>query len=465
MRATALVPEVVVLGAALALLLAGRMLPARDRNWLAGAALVAAAAALALELWLGAAVGTLFDGGWQQDRFALFAKAALLLALIVLIATTMSSTTEPEARDPLPAVFVVVFGGMVAASATSLVGLWAGLEVAALAAVAVSGLSSREAGVRLLVLSAVGGALFAVGLAVLFATTGDASLAALRTALGPTSVNLALALAVLLTLTGIAIRLGLAPFQWLSVEGGLSVSAIGAGTLGGLLVGVAAIVAAKLLGGLGTVIVAWAPWLAVLSATAMLLGGLRAATAASPRAVAAWLVVAQVGWVAAGLAAHDRRGSAAALLVLGALLLAASAAPALARVDEGTPLATLRRAQPLRALGLALLMLSLAGAPPLAGFIGQFAVAAELVRSNLTWLLTVGLLGSLLSVVAAVRVIRLLYLESVPDQPRPARGVRSPAQTWSAEALTPAVLVLLYSLLANPISGLALQGAAALKLP
>jgi len=181
--------------------------------------------------------------------------------------------------------------------------------------------------------------------------------------------------------------------------------------------------------------------------------------------VAAWLVVAQVGWVAAGLAAHDRRGSAAALLVLGALLLAASAAPALARVDEGTPLATLRRAQPLRALGLALLILSLAGAPPLAGFIGQFAVAAELVRSNLTWLLAVGLLGSLLSVVAAVRVIRLLYLESVPDQPRPARGVRSPAQTWSAEALTPAVLVLLYSLLANPISGLALQGAAALKLP
>jgi len=465
MRATALVPEVVVLGAALALLLAGRMLPARDRRWLAGAALVAAAAALALELWLGAAVGTLFDGGWQQDRFALFAKAALLLALIVLIATTLSSTTEAEARDPLPGVFVVVFAGMVAASATSLVGLWAGLEVAALAAVAVSGLSSREAGARLLLLSAVGGALFAVGLAVLFATTGDASLAALRTALSPTSVNLALALAVLLTLTGIAVRLGLAPFQWLSVEGGLSVSPIGAGTLGGLLVGVAAIVAAKLLGGLGAVILAWAPWLAVLSATAMLLGGLRAATAGSPRAVAAWLVVAQVGWVAAGLAAHDRRGSAAALLVLGALLLAASAAPALARVDEGAPLATLRRTQPLRALGLALLMLSLAGAPPLAGFIGQFAVAAELVRSNLTWLLMVGLLGSLLSVVAAVRVIRLLYLESGPDQPRTGRAVRMPAQTWSPGVLAPAVLVLLYSILANPISGLAMQGAAALRLP
>ena len=464
MMATALIPELVVLGAALGLLVGGRVLHARELA-LGGAALLAAVIALALELWLGAAVGTLFGGAWQQDRFALFAKAALLLALIVIIASSLSSASEPEARDTLPAVFIVALGGMVAASATSLVGLWVGLEVAALAAVAVAGLGSRETRTQLLVLSAVGAALFAVGLAVIYAATGDATLAALRTGLHPTSVSLSLAVAVLLTLTGIAIRLGLAPFQWLAVEGGLSVSPLAAGALGGLLVGVAAIVAAKLLGGLGMVVVAWAPWLAVLSATAMLLGPLRAATAASARTVAAWLVVAQVGWVAAGLAAHDRRGSAAALLVLGALLLAAGAAPALARGEAGPELAALRRTQPLRACGLALLMLSLAGVPPMAGFVGQFAVAAELVRSNLTWLLMVGLLGSLLSVVAAVRVIRLLYLESGPEQPRAGRAARMPAQTWSPGVLAPAVLVLLYSLLANPISGLAMQGAAALRLP
>ena len=464
MRTTALAPEVVILGTSFVLLLGRRVLPPAYRGWLDAAALVAAVVALGLELWLGAAVGTLFDGGWQQDRFALFAKAAILLGLIVLVASNLFSPSEPE-ENALPAVFVLAFGGMVAASATSLVGLWAGLEVAALAAIAATGLSFRQAGRRLLVISAVGAALLAVGFAVLIATTGGASLAALRTTLRPGSVNLALALAVLLALTGIAIRLGLAPFQWLAVEGGLSVTPLGAGALGGLLVGVAAIVAARLLGGLESVNIAWWPWLAVLSAAAMLLGGLRAATAGSPRAVAAWLVVAQVGWVAAGLAAHDRRGSAGALLVLGALLLAATGAPALARGEEGLQLAALRRNQPLRALGLVLLLLSLAGAPPLAGFVGQFAVAAELVRSNLAWLLAVGLLGSLLSVVAAVRVIRLLYLESSPDQPRAGRTLRTTERTWSPAALAPALMVLLYSLLANPISGLALQGAAALKLP
>jgi NADH-quinone oxidoreductase subunit N len=195
----------------------------------------------------------------------------------------------------------------------------------------------------------------------------------------------------------------------------------------------------------------------------MALGGLRAATASSARAIVAWLVVAQVGWLAAGLAVHDRRGSAGALLVLGALLLAAAAAPALAADDGGdVQLAGLRRTQPVRAVGLTILLLSLAGVPPLAGFVGQLAVAAELIRSNLAWVLAVGLLGSLLALFGVVRAIRLMYVEPGPE---PSRGARGRPRSWSPVPLAPAVLVLLYTLLANPISGLALQGAAALKLP
>jgi NADH-quinone oxidoreductase subunit N len=472
MRTTVLVPEAVVLGSAVLLLVAGRVVPRRHWTWLQLGALVAAVAALALELWLGAAVGTLFAGGWQQDRFALFVKSALLLGLIVLIAGGLEAGARraavgPEARplDALPSAFAVAFGGMVAASATSLVALWAGLELAALAAVAAAGLTTRDAGVRLLLISVVAAALVGVGFAVLYAMAGSMSLAALRTGLHASSVNLALAFAVLLTLTGIVVRLGLAPFQWLTVEGGFAAAPVGAGAVSGLLVGVAAVVAARLLGGLDAVNVAWAPWLSVLAAAAMVLGGLRAATAASPRAMAAWLVVMQVGWVAAGLALHDRRGSAAALLVLGALLLAAAAAPAIAVGEEGEqPLAGLRRTEPLRALALAVLLLSLAGAPPLAGFLGEFAVSAELIRSGMAWVLAAGLLGAILALFGVVRVIRVMYLESGPEAPRGATRTRA-RPLWSPAPLAPAVLVLLYSVLANPISGLAAQGAAALRLP
>ncbi|HSR23339.1 MAG TPA: proton-conducting transporter membrane subunit [Candidatus Eisenbacteria bacterium] len=463
MRTVTLLPEVVVAAAALALLLGARLLPARRRLWLRLGALGAAVVALGLELWLGAALGTLFAGGWQQDRFALFAKAALLLGLIVLVAGDLEAGDPEAGGSALPLAFLVAFGGMVAASATSLVGLWAGLELAALAAVAAAGVTTREIGTRLLLVSAVAGALVAVGFAALYAMAGGASLAALTTALRPATAGIPLAFVVLLTLTGVVVRLGLAPFQIATVEGGLAVGPVGAGALGGLLTGVAAVVAARLLSGLDAVNLAGAPWLSTLAALAMVLGGLRAATASSARGVVAWLVVAQVGWLAAGLALHDLRGSAGALLVLGALLLAAAAAPALAADEDGdVQLAGLRRAQPARAAALAVLLLSLAGVPPLAGFVGQFAVAAELIRSGLAWVLAVGLLGSLLALYGVVRVIRQMYLEAGPE---PQRGRARGRPAWSPIPLAPAVLVLLYSVLANPISGLAQQGAAALRLP
>src|SRR5207237_4992 len=80
---------------------------------------------------------------------------------------------------------------------------------------------------------------------------------------------------------------------------------------------------------------------------------------------------------------HDQRGGAAALLLVGALLVSATAAPVLAHGMQGSggP-AGLGRRDPLRAAGLSLALLSLAGAPPLAGVFGEFAVAAELVRSG-----------------------------------------------------------------------------------
>jgi NADH-quinone oxidoreductase subunit N len=463
-RTVVLVPEAVVVASAVALLLGARLLPRRRWLWLRLGALAAAVLALGLELWLGAAVGTLFDGGWQQDRFALFAKGALLLGLVVLVAADLEMGDPDSGWSALPLAFLVAFGGMVAASATSLVGLWAGLELAALAAVAAAGVSARDVGARLLLVSAVAGALVLVGFAVLYAMAGGASLSALSTGLKPSAIGIPLAFVVLLTLSGVVIRLGLAPFQVATLEGGLAVGPVGAGALGGLLTGVAAVVAARLLGGLDAVNLTWAPWLSALAAFAMVLGGLRAATASSARAIVAWLIVTQVGWLAAGLAVHDRRGSAAALLVLGALLLAAAAAPALAADDEGeVQLSGLRRTQPARAAGLAILLLSLAGVPPLAGFVGQLAVAAELIRSNTAWVLAVGLLGSLLALFGVVRVIRQMYLEPGPE---PSRGARARTHvSWSPAPLAPALLVLLYTLLANPISGLALQGAAALKLP
>jgi NADH-quinone oxidoreductase subunit N len=459
----ALVPEGVVLLTSVGLWAAARLLP-RGR-WVPAVALGAAVLAFALELWLGAAVGAVFGGAWSQDRFGLFAKAALLLGLAVLVAA--ADWDSDEVGTDLALAFLAVLGGMVVASTSSLPGLWVGLELATLVGVAAIGLARRPPSpmaVRLLPVAVGAAVLLAVGYAVLGASAASLGLAGLRRAFLSEPDSPALAFAVLLTLAGFSVRLLLTRSRWTTLEGGLAVGATAVGVLGGLVVGVAALAAMKLEAGLVGVSPAWTLGLAALATCAVVVGGMRAVTVVEPRPLAAWLVVAQAGWVAAGLATHDRRGTAAALLLTGALLLSATAAPALAagRGSRAGGVTGLARREPGRAAGLTLVLLSLAGAPPLAGFFGEFAVAAELVRSNLAWVLAAGLLGWVLSLAGAVRLLRAVYLEGPAPEAR--RGGRAPAPVWAVGPLVPAALVLAYGVFANPIHGLAVQGATALGL-
>jgi NADH-quinone oxidoreductase subunit N len=110
-------------------------------------------------------------------------------------------------------------------------------------------------------------------------------------------------------------------------------------------------------------------------------------------------------------------------------------------------------------------MLSLAGAPPLAGFFGEFAVAAAIAQSGHFELLAVGLVGWVLGLVATVSTLRVLYIQSPLEDAR--RGgmvlpVVTTLSTFGAAALCG--VIVFYGVFANPIMGLADQGAEALGL-
>jgi hypothetical protein len=103
-----------------------------------------------------------------------------------------------------------------------------------------------------------------------------------------------------------------------------------------------------------------------------------------------------------------------------------------------------------------------------AGFFGVFLVAAALAGAGLYWVVTLALLGSILAAVGAVRVAYAAFLLDEEDTRAPARApsTRLLPATFASGAAALLVLVLIgYSLLANPISGLAFQGAAALLSP
>ena len=454
------IPEALVVAVAVVVLVGGRLalLPQNSRRYLPLVIAVLVLMALGVELWAGA-IG--------QNRFALFAKAAALLTAAVAIAST-DWNAEDSLHFGLAMPLLAAFGVMVAASAADMLGLWAGLELAAGAGVVLVALRRPDLGLRLVIMGGIASALVLAGFAFLYASTGNADLLAIRGAFLNHAPTLVLAIPVLLLLSGLAVRASIAPFHVGTMPVGLGASPLGAGLVIGMVAVAAAIVAIKLAAALIPIPQVYVPFAQVVAAVAMVGGGAAAVAVRSPRPRMAYLAVGQIGWVAAGLSTHFRSGIGASLFLLGAFAVAATCGPALlGRAEGGEPaIAGFGAVRPVRAAGLALAILSLAGAPPLAGFFGQLAVAAALAQSGDYVLIGLGILGSVMSVAAAVGTLRVLFIQSPIEESRRGPAAALPALTAlsTAGAVAFSLAIAGYGVFGFPIMGLADQGAEALGL-
>jgi NADH-quinone oxidoreductase subunit N len=415
---------------------------------------VPALAALALELWLGAQIVTWARGAYAQDRFALFGKAAVLVALLVVL---IASRWNPNGRgEALPMAFGATLAGMVLVSATSTPLLWIALT-GALAAGGAASLRSPDQRPTQGVLAG-GAGLSGLGLLLVSLQTHSWTFAGVQAAVPHNPVPVTLGAFSMVAVTGLVAPLALLPLRSREPDEG---DPMQSAVLAGPVAGAAILASAKVLASVFAAGVVWGPYAAALGALGALACGLGALASGSLRGLAGWLIGGQAAWVVGGLALHDQLGTAAVLLLAGGFLLAAPAVPLLVADLRGPrSVATgLGRRSPLLGVALSVGLLSLVAVPPLAGFFGSFALALELLRSQLAWVLGCGLLGSALGLWAVLRVLLLVWLTGESE---PRREPLPP--TWAASAFVLAVVVLLYGVFAYPIDTLALQGAKALGL-
>jgi NADH-quinone oxidoreductase subunit N len=170
----------------------------------------------------------------------------------------------------------------------------------------------------------------------------------------------------------------------------------------------------------------WAAILAAMAVATMTLGNVLALAQSNIKRLLAYSSIAHAGYALIGVVALSQFGVASTLFYLIAYVvtnLAAFAVVILFAASAGSETiadyAGLSRRSPALALALMVAFLSLAGMPPLAGFVAKFYVFAAAVESNLIWLAFVGVINAIIGLYYYMTVLKVVYLYRSDQEDRP----------------------------------------------
>jgi NADH-quinone oxidoreductase subunit N len=377
--------------------------------------------------------GIIFGGLFKTSDFSRYVDMLVLLgASAALILSLDYNKRETIARFEFPIlVMFAVLGMLVMVSAADMMTLYLGFELQSLsmyicAAMARDSLRSTEAGLKYFVLGALASGLLIYGISLVYGFAGTTSFAGLERVLGNSQgVGYGTVIGLVFVLVGLAFKVSAAPFHMWTPD-----VYEGAPTPVTALFGTAPKVAAMalllsvMLGPFGHLLAQWQLLIEILSVVSMLLGALAAIGQTSIKRMMAYSSIGHMGYALIGLAAGSQAGVQASLIYLAIYLVMSFGVFAciIAMRRQGTAVETIADLAGLSgrdagyALALAILMFSMAGVPPLAGFFGKLYVFAAAIRAGLVPLAVIGVLTSVVGAFYYLRVIKVMYFDAGDPQ-------------------------------------------------
>jgi NADH-quinone oxidoreductase subunit N len=439
---------------------------------------------LTIWIWEPGDVAPIIEGALAVDTLALGLSMLFYVAGLVTVVLSLRANAPREAgHGEYHSLLLGSIAGMVVlASAENLITLFIGFELLSiplyvLCATELRKRESLEAGLKYLVVGSVGSATLLYGLAMIYGAAGSMQFGQIARALGgdgPLSVSDPLLLTGIgLALVGLAFKASVAPFhQWTPDVYQGAPTPITAFMAVATKAAAFAIFLRLFYQALGLAQLDWAPALAILAATTIVVGNVGALAQRSLKRMLAWSSIAQAGYLLVGVVVGTRLGLEATAFYLAVYLAMNLAAFAVVvareRVSEhGDDLASfenLGQTNPWLAWPMTIAMLSLAGFPATGGFIGKFFLIDAAVSGAYTWLGIAIVVGSVLSLAYYLRVVAAMWmgryeieLPSVPPRRvKPVSGWSPEADTGAqpevaAVAIAFAVLTILFGLWPDPL--------------
>ncbi len=418
-------------------LLAGAMALPRARAgllwWLAMAGVAACGVALAFQHAAGG--GAELFNMFSADGFARYFKALFLVtAAVVLVMMRAFQARLPGGAGAFYLLlFTAVLGTLVLASVQELLLLFLGLELLTfslyiMAAYLWTDARAVEAGMKYLILGSVSSGFLVYGIALLYGAAGTTHFAGIAAALSRPDAPAAGIAGAWLVLAGLGFKVAAVPFQfWVpDVYEGAPTPVVAFLSVGSKAAGIVAMIR-LLFGALLPLQPLWGAVLAALSAATLIYGNLGAIPQTNIKRLLGYSSIGHAGYLLMGLSTGTLAGAQAvgfyllAYLVsnLAVFLAVVVASEALGgdRLDDYRGLS---KRSPLLAAALFAGLLSLAGVPPLAGFVGKLLVLLRTVESGRLWLAAIGAANVAVSLYYYLMVIKRMYIDP-PSNPAPIR--------------------------------------------
>ena len=432
-----LLPELTLTIGAMALLMLG-VATRRDRGglilWLAVLILVLAGFFVAS----GTGTESLFAGSFIVDPFARALKLLTLTGAAVTLLMSLDYWGEGRLKFEFPVLVLLATTGMLMMiSANDLIALYVGLELQSLALYVVAAFDRRsarssEAGLKYFVLGALSSGMLLYGASLVYGFTGSTLFADIATAAQPSGANLGLIFGLVFLMAGFAFKISAVPFHmWTPDVYEGAPTPVTAFFAAAPKLAAMALLVRTMFAAFPAVTLEWQQIVTFLAIASMALGAFAAIGQRNIKRLMAYSSIGHMGYALVGLAAGTVEGVQGVIVYLAiylAMTLGTFACILAMRrqgrmVEDIDQLSGLSTTSPLMAFMLAMLLFSLAGIPPLAGFFAKFYVFLAAINAGLYALAVTGVLLSVVGAYYYIRIVKIMYFDEPAARFEPMQGV------------------------------------------
>ncbi|MCM2343709.1 MAG: NADH-quinone oxidoreductase subunit NuoN [Alphaproteobacteria bacterium] len=375
---------------------------------------------------------TVMGDMFRLNPFTGFIKLLILSGLVATVALSVRYLYEEGmARFEYP--ILILFAGlgmMIMVSAHNLLSLYVGLELQSLALYVLAAFRrdqarSSEAGLKYFVLGALASGMLLFGISLVYGFAGTLDYTRIASSLtGVDGVAMGFMVGMVFVLVGIAFKISAVPFHmWTPdvYEGApTSVTAFFA-----LVPKIAAIAVLMqlLYGPFGGLSVHWQQIVWFLAAASMIWSALAGLVQNNIKRLMAYSSIGNMGYALVGIIAGTPQGASAVVVymtiymimtagVFGIIMCMRRGERAVESIDD---LAGLSRTSPMLAYAMAILLFSMSGIPPLAGFFGKLLVFQAAIGEGFYTLAVVGVLCSVVAAYYYLRIIKVMFFDAAAE--------------------------------------------------